>query len=329
MSDIDIQHEILLQEEPKRLTIFPIKYPEIWDMYKKALASVWTVEEINLSQDIDDWNNLTDNERHFLKMILAFFSSSDTIVNMNLMERFVKDVKPLEAKYFYNFQEVIENVHSETYALLIDTYIKDPSEKDKLFNAIEHYPCITKKADWCFKWINDDIAPFSQRLIAFAIVEGIFFSGAFCSIFYMKERAKLPGLAFSNELISRDESLHVEFAVLLYSMINNKLEQNIVHDMIKDAVEVEKHFIIESIPCAMLGMNADLMSTYIEYVADRLSLQLGYDKIFNAHNPFPFMDRISIQNRTNFFEARVGEYSKANVGKDHKKLHEFTLDAEF
>jgi ribonucleoside-diphosphate reductase beta chain len=325
------KQELLLQEDPNRLTIFPIKHMSIWNMYKKAVASFWVAEELDLSKDMDDWERLTDNERHFLKNILAFFSSSDTIVNMNLSERFVNEVQLLEAKYFYNFQQAIENIHSEVYALLIDTYIKDSVEKDKLFNAIMYIPCVKAKADWCFNWINDMESPFAQRLIAFAIVEGVFFSGAFCSIFYMKERGLLPGLAFSNELISRDEGLHVDFAVLLYSTIKNRLPEETVHQMFKDAVAVEKSFILDSIPCALLGMNADLMSSYIEFVADRLLVQLEYDKIWHAQNPFPFMERISIQQKTNFFESKVAEYSKANVAttQDHNKIREFTLDADF
>lgn len=323
--------EELLNQDSERLTIFPIKYPQIWEMYKKAVASFWVVEELDLSKDMVDWEKLSDNERHFIKNVLAFFSSSDTIVNINLGERFLNEVQILEAKFFYGFQMAIENIHSEAYSLLIDTYIKDSVEKDKLFNAIQHIPCIREKADWCFKWINDHDSTFAQRLIAFAIVEGIFFSGAFCSIFWLKERGLMPGLAFSNELISRDESLHVEFAVQLYSMIKDRIPQEKVHDMFRDAVSVEKSFIIDSIPCALLGMNADLMGQYIEFVADRLLVQLDYEPIFKAHNPFPFMDRISISNRTNFFEGRVAEYSKANVGmkKDHASLYEFTLDADF
>ena len=325
------ENEILLTEEENRLTIFPLKYPMIWDKYKAAVSAIWTVEEINFSGDLDDWNSLSDNERYFIKNILAFFSSSDTIVNINLAERFVNEVKILEAKFFYNFQESIENIHSECYSLLIDTYIKDSKEKYETFNAIQYVPCIKQKADWCFKWINDKTASFAQRLIAFSIVEGVFFSGAFCSIFWLKEKGKMPGLCFSNELISRDESMHVEFAVLLYSMINNRVSEKDVHEMFIEAVEVEKKFIIESIPCALLGMNADLMSTYIEFVADRLLVQLDYAKVFNARNPFPFMERISIETRSNFFENRVAEYSKANVGSqvDHSKIHEFSLDTEF
>lgn len=325
------QDEILLTEEVGRLTIFPLKYPEIWGMYKKALASFWVVEELNLAADIDDWNNLSENERFFIKNILAFFSSSDTIVNMNLSERFINEIKPLEAKFVYTFQEAIESVHSECYSLLIDTYIKDKVEKHETFNAIEFVPCIKRKADWCFKWIKDFDSPFAQRLIAFAIVEGVFFSGAFCSIFWLSEKGKMPGLCFSNELISRDEGLHVEFAVMLYNMIKNRVSQETVQNMFREAVSIEKEFIIDSIPCALLGMNSDLMSIYIEFVADRLLTQLGYDKIYNAHNPFSFMERISLETKSNFFENRVGSYSKANVGskQEHNDLHEFSLEADF
>lgn len=322
---------MLLTEEENRLTIFPIIHQDIWDMYKKALSSIWTVEELDLSKDIDDFNKLNNNEKHFIKHILAFFSSSDTIVNINLGERFLNEVQVLEAKFFYGFQIAIENIHSETYSLLIDTYFKDAKEKHEALNAIQYIPCIKKKADWCFKWINDQDAPFAQRLLAFAIVEGIFFSGAFCSIFWLKERGMMPGLAFSNELISRDEGLHVEFAVLLYSKIQNRLQESVVHEIIKDAVEVEKSFIIDSIPCSMLGMNSELMSIYIEFVADRLLAQLGYAKIWNAGNPFPFMERISIETKSNFFESRVSQYSKANVGGklQHSEIRKFTLDADF
>ena len=323
--------ELLLTEEENRLTIFPIKYNNIWAMYKKGVSSFWSIEEIDLSKDIDHYNSLSNNEKFFIKNILAFFSSSDTIVNINLGERFLSEVKPLEAKFFYGFQMAIENIHSETYSLLIDTYIKDPVEKDNCFNAIQTSPCIKKKADWCFKWIDDKASTFSQRLIAFAIVEGVFFSGAFCSIFWLKERGLMPGLAFSNELISRDEGMHVEFAVLLYSMISNRLDEKIVHEIMKEAVELEKEFITESIPCSMLGMNADLMKTYIEFIGDRLLSQLNYSKIWNVNNPFPFMERISIETKSNFFESRVSEYSKANIGtkQSHSEIRKFTIDADF
>lgn len=323
--------EFLLTPEKNRLTIFPLQNVEIWNMYKKAMSCFWTSEEIDLSKDYDDWVKLSDNERKFIKKVLAFFSSSDTIVNMNLAERFVNEVQPLEAKFFYNFQEVIENIHSEVYSLLIDTYIKDPKEKNETFHAVENSPAIQRKADWCLRWINDHKSPFAQRLIAFAIVEGVFFSGSFCAIFWMKEKGKLPGLCFSNELISRDEAMHVEFAVLLYSYIKERLSEKDVVDMMKDAVNVEKGFIIDSLPCALLGMNSDLMGTYIEFVADRLMTQLGYEKIFNVHNPFPFMERISLETKSNFFESRVGEYSKANVASnsDHAQIYEFSIDADF
>lgn len=314
-----------------RLTIFPIEHYDMWEMYKKSVSVFWTPEELDLSKDLDDFNKLNKNEKFFIKQILAFFSSSDTIVNINLGERFLNDVQILEAKFFYGFQMAIENIHSETYSLLIDTYFKEANDKAEALNAINYMPCIKKKADWCFKWINDESAPFSQRLLAFALVEGVFFSGAFCSIFWLKERGLMPGLSFSNELISRDEGMHVEFAVLLYSKIVDRLPQETVHQIVKEAVEVEKNFIIESIPCSMLGMNANLMSIYIEFVADRLLTQLNYEKIWNSNNPFPFMDRISIESKSNFFESRVSQYSKANVGgkQEHSKLRTFSLEADF
>lgn len=324
--------EFLLTPEKDRLTIFPLQHGEIWNMYKKAVSCFWTSEEIDLSKDLDDWVKLSDNERKFIKNVLAFFSSSDTIVNMNLAERFVNEIQPLEAKFFYNFQEVIENIHSEVYSLLIDTYIKDPREKNETFHAVENSPAIRHKADWCLRWINDHDTPFAQRLIAFAIVEGVFFSGSFCAIFWIKEKGKLPGLCFSNELISRDEGMHVEFAVLLYSYIKNRLPAETVASMMTEAVNVEKNFIRDSMPEALLGMNSELMETYIEFVADRLMVQLGYEKIFQSRNPFPFMERISIETKSNFFESRVGEYAKANVGGSHtdpSQIYEFSLDADF
>ena len=322
--------EVLLKKND-RLAIFPIQHDDMWDMYKKSVSAFWTPEELDLSKDIDDFNKLTENEKTFIKHILAFFSSSDTIVNINLGERFLNDVQVLEAKFFYAFQMAIENIHSETYSLLIDTYFKDPVEKQQAFNAVNHMPCIKKKADWCFKWIEDENAPFSQRLLAFALVEGVFFSGAFCSIFWLKERGLMQGLSFSNELISRDEGMHVEFAVLLYSKLENKLSQATVHRIFKEAVEVEKVFINDSIPCSMLGMNADLMCLYIEFVADRLLTQLNYEKIWNSANPFPFMERISIESKSNFFESRVSQYSKANVGgkQEHSQIRKFDLEADF
>lgn len=324
--------EVLLSADTNRMTIFPIKYHDIWNMYQKAVAAFWVPAEVDLTKDMDDWNALSENERFFIKNVLAFFGSSDTIVNINLGERFLNDVQIMEAKFFYGFQITIENIHSEMYSLLIDTYIKDVHDKDRLFNAIQTIPCVKTKADWCFKWISDTESSFAQRLLAFAIVEGVFFSGAFASIFWLKEKGVMPGLAFSNELISRDEALHVEFALLMYSMIQNRLPQDVVHAMIADAVKVEKEFITESIPCSLLGMNSELMCTYIEFVADRLLLQCDYERVFNVSNPFPFMDRISIQNRTNFFESRVSEYSKANVGlknTEQSAIFEFDMDADF
>jgi len=325
----DINEPIL--QDTGRLTIFPIQHDDMWKMYKNAVSVFWTPEELDLSKDVDDFKKLTDNEKFFIKHILAFFSSSDTIVNINLGERFLNEVQVLEAKFFYSFQMSMENIHSETYSLLIDSYFKDFKEKNETLNAINHMPCIKKKAEWCFKWINDNESSFAQRLLAFALVEGVFFSGAFCSIFWLKERSLMPGLSFSNELISRDEGIHVEFAILLYSKLENRLSQEAVHTIVKEAVEVEKNFIIESIPCSMLGMNSELMSIYIEFVADRLLTQLEYDKIWNAQNPFPFMERISIESKTNFFESRVSQYSKANVGgnQDFSELRKFDLEADF
>jgi len=322
--------EPILQESG-RLTIFPIQHDDMWKMYKNAVSVFWTPEELDLSKDLDDFKKLSDNEKFFIKHILAFFSSSDTIVNINLGERFLNEVQVLEAKFFYSFQMSMENIHSETYSLLIDSYFKDFKEKNETLNAVNHMPCIKKKADWCFKWINDKESSFAQRLLAFALVEGVFFSGAFCSIFWLKERGLMPGLSFSNELISRDEAMHVEFAILLYSKLENRLSQEAVHTIVKEAVEVEKNFIIESIPCSMLGMNSELMSIYIEFVADRLLTQLEYDKIWNTQNPFPFMERISIESKTNFFESRVSQYSKANVGgsQDFSELRKFDLEADF
>jgi ribonucleoside-diphosphate reductase subunit M2 len=296
-----------------RLTLFPIQDEAMWDMYQKAVSAFWTVHEVDLSRDRNDWDRLSESEQFFLKQVLAFFSSSDTIVNINLAERFINDVTVLEARYFYAFQMAIENIHSEMYSILIDTYVKKAEDRDRLFNAVSQIPVIQQKANWCFRYIEDNAASFGQRLIAFAIVEGVFFSGAFASIYWMKERGKMPGLAFANELISRDEALHVEFAVLLYSKLSEhgRVDRDTVYDMFRSAVGVEQMFITESIPCSMLGMNSSLMNTYIEYVADRLLVQLGYPKLFQASNPFPFMDRIALQNKTNFFEGRVSEYAKS------------------
>ncbi len=312
---LEKQEEVLLQENSNRFVLFPIKYNTIWDMYKKAVSSFWTPEEISFL-DIEEWNTLSDNEQHFIKNILAFFAGSDGIVNENLAGCFLNEVQIPEAKAFYSFQISIETIHSETYSLLIDTYVKDTEEKHRLFDAINTIPCITHKANWALKWIKTDGSiPFAVRLIAFAIVEGVFFSASFASIYYLKEKGKLHALTFSNELISRDESLHTEFAILLYSMIKNRVDQDDVYTMMREAVDIEIDFITDSLPCRLLGMNAELMSEYVKYVADRILKQLNYEPMYNiTHCPLDFMERISITNKSNFFEVRVAEYSKANVG---------------
>ena len=318
----------LLSEDESRYVIFPIKNDEIWKMYKKAEANFWTTEELDLSKDLKDFNTkMNDNERMFVENVLAFFAASDGIVNENLVERFCNDVKSLEAKFFYGFQIAMENIHSETYSLLIDTYVKDSQKKNYLFNAIETIPSVQKKADWALRWISDKDSTFGTRVIAFAAVEGIFFSGSFCSIFWLKKRGLMPGLTFSNELISRDEGLHTEFAVLMYSMLKNKPSKEIVLEIIKEAVELEKEFITESLPCDLIGMNKELMKQYIEYVSDRLLLMLGLEKEYNSSNPFPWMELISVQGKTNFFEKRVGEYS--NVAGSNKEDNVFSLDSDF
>ncbi|MEM0998733.1 MAG: ribonucleoside-diphosphate reductase small subunit [Bacteroidota bacterium] len=325
--DQNPQIEPLLQENKNRFVLFPIQQPEIWKMYKQAEASFWTAEEIDLAPDLADWEKLNDNERHFIKHVLAFFAASDGIVNENLAEQFLAEVQVPEARCFYGFQVAIENIHSETYSLLIDTYIKDPVEKDRLFNALETVPCVQKKANWALEWINDTNA-FAERLIAFAAVEGIFFSGSFCSIFWLKKRGLMPGLTFSNELISRDEGLHCDFACLLYSMLQNKLDESVVRNIITEAVSIEKEFIMDALPVSLIGMNAKLMSEYIEFVADRLLGALGVDKVYGTANPFPWMDLISLQGKTNFFEKRVAEYQKAGV-MSRKEDQVFTLDEDF
>ena len=304
--------ESILKEDKNRFVIFPIQHHDIWEFYKKAEASFWTAEEIDLSQDLTDWDNLTENEKHFISHILGFFAASDGIVNENLAENFVSEVQYAEAKFFYGFQIMMENIHSETYSLLIDTYVKDNKEKDKLFNALETIDCIKKKGEWALKWIESD--SFVERLIAFAVVEGIFFSGSFCSLFWLKKRGLMPGLTFSNELISRDEGLHCDFACHLYNKhIENKLSKEKLLDIILDAVEIEKEFITEALPVSLIGMNSKLMSQYIEFVADRLLVSLNQEKYYNVSNPFDFMDMISLQGKTNFFEKRVAEYQKAGV----------------
>jgi ribonucleoside-diphosphate reductase beta chain len=321
--------EPILTENPNRFVLFPIEHDDIWAMYKKAEASFWTAEEIDLSPDLIDWEHkLNDDERHFIKHVLAFFAASDGIVNENLAENFLSEVQYTEAKFFYGFQVTIENIHSETYSLLIDTYIKDKKDKDFLFNAIDTLDCVQRKAKWALKWI--DKGNFAQRLVAFAAVEGIFFSGSFCSIFWLKKRGLMPGLTFSNELISRDEGLHCDFACLLYNNhLVNKLSVEEVTEIIADAVEIEKEFVTDALPVRLIGMNAEMMQQYIEFVADRLLVELGCPKIYNVTNPFDFMDMINLQGKTNFFEKRVGEYQKAGVLGGSKDNQSFTLDADF
>lgn len=320
------ENEILLKENKDRFVILPINYPAIWEQYKRHEASFWTAEEIDLSSDLKDWNNMNDGERHFISHVLAFFAASDGIVNENLAVNFMSEVQIPEARCFYGFQIMMENIHSETYALLIDTYISDPVEKNRLFHAIDTIPAVTKKAEWALRWINN--GTFAQRLVAFAAVEGIFFSGSFCSIFWLKKRGLMPGLTFSNELISRDEGLHCEFACLLYSMLNGKLDEKEVHEIIRDAVEIEKEFITDALPAALIGMNSELMKQYIEFVADRWISELGCKKIYNATNPFDFMEMISLQGKTNFFEKRVGDYQKSGV-IGGKEANTFSLDEDF
>jgi ribonucleoside-diphosphate reductase beta chain len=319
--------EPLLAENPNRFVLFPIQHPDVWQMYKQAEASFWVAEEIDLGQDQKDWDNLNNGERHFISHVLAFFAASDGIVNENLAVNFMQEVQLPEARCFYGFQVMMENIHAETYSLLIDTYIKDPKEKDRLFNALETVPCVQKKGEWALKWINSE--SFTERLIAFAAVEGIFFSGSFCSIFWLKKRGLMPGLTFSNELISRDEGLHCDFACLLYrDHLVEKLSEERVHDIIRDAVSIEQEFVTDALPVNLIGMNAKSMSQYIEFVADRLLVTLGYRKIYSSTNPFDFMEMISLQGKTNFFEKRVGEYQKAGVlnGRDQNA---FSLSEEF
>jgi ribonucleoside-diphosphate reductase beta chain len=313
MSVDHTQDEILLKENKDRFVLFPIKYDKIWAMYKQSVNSFWTAEEVDLSADQKDWEKLSDGERHFITNVLAFFAASDGIVNENLAVNMMNAVQLPEARCFYGFQIMIENIHSEMYSLLIDTYVKDPAEKHRLFNAIETVPCVTKKAEWALRWIEN--GSFAERLVAFAAVEGIFFSGSFCSIFWLKKRGLMPGLATSNEFISRDEGMHCDFACLLYGMLEHKLTEQQVVDLIKSAVEIEQEFVTDALPVALIGMNAKLMSQYIEFVADRLLNSLGYNKIYNSENPFDFMETISLEGKTNFFEKRVSEYTKAGVGK--------------
>lgn len=320
--------EPLLQDNPGRFVLFPIQNAEVWDMYKKAEASFWTAEEIDLASDLDDWRKLNNNEKHFVSHILAFFAASDGIVNENLAANFATEVQIPEARCFYGFQIAVENIHSETYSLLIDTYIRDNKERSHLLNAIETVPCVQKKADWALQWCERENASFAERCVAFAAVEGIFFSGSFCAIFWLKKRGLMPGLCFSNELISRDEGLHCDFACLLYKQLVNKLPEERIAEIITNAVEIEKEFISDALPVELIGMNSNLMRQYIEFCADRLLVALGCSKHYGTANPFEWMEMISLQGKTNFFEKRVGEYQKAGV-LGNKEDKSFDLDADF
>ncbi|EFC47709.1 predicted protein [Naegleria gruberi] len=322
------KEEEILKENPHRFVLFPLHYPKMWEMYKKTMASFWTVEEVDLHTDITEWEKLNSNEQHFIKTVLAFFAASDGIVNENLCQQFMAQVQVPEARCFYGFQIAIENIHAEMYSTLIETLIKDQRERNRLFHAIDTVPSVQKKANWALKWINSENL-FAERLLAFACVEGIFFSGSFCSIFWLKKRGLMPGLSFSNELISRDEGLHTDFACLLYSTLKyTKLPQQVVHSLVYEAVEIEKEFISESLPVDLIGMNSRLMQQYIEMVADRLLVSIGYEKIYNSSNPFDWMNIISVSGKTNFFEKKVGEYAKANI-MSNKKDKVFRLDDDF
>ena len=323
MSDSE---EPILIDSAGRYTLFPIQYDDMYQMYKRQVDSFWRPEEVDLSRDLNDWANLSDDERHFIGMTLAFFAGSDGIVMENISMRFLNDVKVAEARSFYSFQSAMESIHSEMYSILIETYIKDTNQKNKLFTAIDNYPCIAVKAKWAQKWIGDDDASFASRLIAFACVEGIFFSSSFASIYWIKKRGLMPGLTLSNEFISRDEALHTEFAILLYSKLRTKVNKERATEIIREATEIEKEFITESLPCRLIGMNSKLMSQYVEFVADRLCLQLGYDKIYNSTNPFEFMELISVETKTNFFERTNSEYALSNCKKDDNI---FDMNAEF
>jgi len=321
----------LLVENPRRWVMFPIQYPQVWEMYKKHEASFWTAEEIDLSQDTKDWDTLTVNEQYFIKHVLAFFAASDGIVLENLSGGFAVEVQVPEARAFYGFQIAMENIHSETYSLLIEQYIKDPAEKEKLFDAIHTMPPVQDKAEWAVQWMNTDNC-FAERIVAFAAVEGVLFSGSFCAIYWLKKRGLMPGLTFSNELISRDEGLHAEFACMLYGMLENKLPEDVVHGIIRGAVDVERKFICEALSCDLIGMNSELMTKYIEFVADRLLTALGHSKLFGSSNPFDWMELISLQGKTNFFEKRVGEYQKAGVmgsTSTQEQSKGFALDVDF
>jgi ribonucleotide reductase beta subunit family protein with ferritin-like domain len=330
-ADIDVKPKIeepLLTVNPHRHVLFPIEYPDIMDMAKKAIAVFWTVEELDLTKDMKDWEKLDENTQHFIKHVLGFFAASDGILMENLSLNFQNEIQIPEARYFYANQNFMEAIHSETYSLLIDTYIGDKGEKQKLLEAATTIPAIQKKADWAIKWLDSSKADFPTRLIAFAVVEGIFFSGAFCSIFWLKKRGLMPGLTTSNEFIARDEGLHTDFACLLYSKIKNRLKRGQVNKIIKDAVTIEKNFITKALPCELIGMNATLMAQYIEFVADRLLVQLGYPKVYEAANPFEFMERISLEGKDNFFEKKVSNYAKAAVGKSQEQMS-FSMEADF
>uniref|UniRef100_A0A670Z631 Ribonucleoside-diphosphate reductase subunit M2 n=1 Tax=Pseudonaja textilis TaxID=8673 RepID=A0A670Z631_PSETE len=324
----NVQDEPLLRDNPHRFVIFPIQYHDIWQMYKKAEASFWTAEEVDLSKDLQHWESLKPEEKYFISHVLAFFAASDGIVNENLVERFSQEIQVTEARCFYGFQIAMENIHSEMYSLLIDTYIKDSKEREFLFNAIETLPCVKKKADWAMRWIGDKEATYGERVVAFAAVEGIFFSGSFASIFWLKKRGLMPGLTFSNELISRDEGLHCDFACLMFKHLVHKPTEEKVREIITNAVTIEQEFLTEALPVNLIGMNCILMKQYIEFVADRLILELGFNKIFKAENPFDFMENISLEGKTNFFEKRVGEYQRMGV-MSRPADNAFTLDADF
>ena len=308
-----------IHDRKKRYTLFPIEHEDVWRMYKKSISAFWTVEEIDFTRDLTDWKKLSGNEQHFITMILAFFAGSDGIVAENITDRFLSVVDIPEIRAFYAFQNASEMIHSETYSLMIDTFVTDISERMKIFDAINNYDCVKKKAEWAIRWINDDDCSFSERLVAFAAVEGIFFSGAFCSIFWLKKRGLMPGLCLSNEFISRDESLHTEFAILIYKKFAAKLDEKVIVDIITDAVRIEKEFILDALPCKLIGMNSEMMSEYIEFVADRLLVQLNCPKYYNKRNPFPFMELISLEGKTNFFEKKVSEYSKAGINSATSK----------
>eukprot|EP00428_Durinskia_dybowskii_P027285 CAMPEP_0170238478 /NCGR_PEP_ID=MMETSP0116_2-20130129/18994_1 /TAXON_ID=400756 /ORGANISM="Durinskia baltica, Strain CSIRO CS-38" /LENGTH=395 /DNA_ID=CAMNT_0010489291 /DNA_START=54 /DNA_END=1241 /DNA_ORIENTATION=+ len=322
-----LDDEPLLKPNPYRFVLFPIQDSELWEMYKKAEASFWTSEEIDLGSDMRDWATLTKNERHFISHVLAFFAASDGIVNENLAQNFMTEIQSPEARCFYGFQIAVENIHSETYSLLIDTYIKDPKERLHLLHAIDTVPCVNRKATWALQWCNAEYASFAERCIAFCVVEGIFFSGSFCAIFWLKKRGLMPGLSFSNELISRDEGLHCDFACLLYKKLKHQLPESRIVEIVTHAVDIEKEFVSDALPVELIGMNSRLMSQYIEFCADRLLVALGCSKFYRSPNPFDWMETISLQGKTNFFEKRVGEYAKSGVGVEQN--HCFDLDADF